>query len=190
MSAAAATKRIQIHGVVVSGIWAIKIYQHEVIESRVRYHHEGGFKSAWHVIKHAWHQCNTVCGRHVVHFWSHLGCARGCVEKHTNPIVTSPKMNLRDVREVDSNSMAIRDPIRVLSFLSPSPLAVLRQCSLAKLVRSTCMYCSTSSTKPRSATYAYPLAIGRHTRPFIQPTTQQRHNRSRVGTTHNPDDAF
>ena len=27
---------------------------------------------------------------------------RGCVEKHTNPIVTSPKMNLRDVREVDS----------------------------------------------------------------------------------------
>jgi hypothetical protein len=44
--------------------------------------------------------------------------------------------------------------------------------------------------KPRSATYTYPLAIGRHTRPYIQPTTQQRHDRSRVGTTHNPDDAF
>jgi hypothetical protein len=28
------------------------------------------------------------------------------------------------------------------------------------------------STKPHSATYAYPLAIGRHTRPYIQPTTQ------------------
>jgi hypothetical protein len=27
---------------------------------------------------------------------------RGCVEKHTNPIVTSPKMNSRDVREVES----------------------------------------------------------------------------------------
>jgi hypothetical protein len=47
-----------------------------------------------------------------------------------------------------------------------------------------------ASTKPRSVTYAYPLAIGRHTRPYIQPTTQQRHDRSRVGTTHNPDDAF
>jgi hypothetical protein len=44
--------------------------------------------------------------------------------------------------------------------------------------------------KPRSATYTYPLAIGRHTWPYIQPTTQQRHDRSRVGTTHNPDDAF
>jgi hypothetical protein len=28
------------------------------------------------------------------------------------------------------------------------------------------------------------------TLPYIQPTTQQRHNRSRVGMTHNPDDAF
>jgi hypothetical protein len=49
---------------------------------------------------------------------------------------------------------------------------------------------SSNSNKPRSATYIYPLAIGRHTRPYIQPTTQQRHDRSRVGTTHNPDDAF
>ena len=45
-------------------------------------------------------------------------------------------------------------------------------------------------SKPRSATCTCPLAIGRHTRPYIQPTTQQRHDRSRVGTTHNPDDAF
>jgi hypothetical protein len=37
--------------------------------------------------------------------------------------------------------------------------------------------------KPRSATYTYPLAIGHHTRPYIQSTTQQRHDRSRVGTT-------
>jgi hypothetical protein len=39
------------------------------------------------------------------------------------------------------------------------------------------------STKPCSATYAYPLAIGCHTPwPYIQPTTQQWHDCSRVGT--------
>jgi hypothetical protein len=45
-------------------------------------------------------------------------------------------------------------------------------------------------TKPCSPTYAYPLAIGCHTRPYIQPTTQQWHDHLRVGTKHNPDDAF
>jgi hypothetical protein len=46
------------------------------------------------------------------------------------------------------------------------------------------------STKPHSATYAYPLAIGCHTWPYIQPTTQQWHNCLQVGMTHNPDNAF
>ena len=74
------TKSIQILGVVMSDIWAIKIYQHEVIKSQVGYHHEGGFKSAWHVIKYAWHQWNMVCCWHVVHFGSHLACAVGALK--------------------------------------------------------------------------------------------------------------
>jgi hypothetical protein len=32
------------------------------------------------------------------------------------------------------------------------------------------------ATKPHSATYAYPLAIGHHTCPYIQPTTQLWHD--------------